>query len=191
MAAYSNWLGLMKRSLAVSIDKGSNKGGAATRRELQPARYRTSPITGERVELKGQALLLARNVGMHMLTDMVTTSHTNEPVPEHFVDALVTAAAALHDVRGHRANSRHGSIYVVKPKMHGAEEAALAATLMGRVEQARRWGFWVAWGLGTMGMGRQPGSMDWGGNEGHVLGSNALHPLHRCSGCPRTRSRSE
>jgi len=128
VAAYSNWLGLMNRSLSVPI--------RSTERTLNPTRYLDGP--SGKVELPGQALLLARNVGMHMHTDMVTTTHGGArqpvPVPEHFVDAMVTAAAALHDVRGGRVNSRAGSIYIVKPKMHGSEEAALAGTLMSRVE---------------------------------------------------------
>jgi len=78
---------------------------------------------------------------MHIPSNLVTTTHGStaskgfEDVPEHFIDAMVTAAAALHDVRVHGANSRHGSIYIVKPKMHGPEEARLANALMERVEQ--------------------------------------------------------
>jgi len=137
--AYANWLGLMDRSLSETVEK---KDGGSTRRTLHPPRFRRSPEAGGTIELPGQALLLARNVGMHMHHDMVTTTsggHSEPmPVPEHFVDAMVTAAAALHDVRALRANSRHGCIYIVKPKMHGRREAALAAQLMGRVEQVLR-----------------------------------------------------
>jgi len=130
VAAYSNWLGLMDRTISCELAK-PGKGGSSTRR-LAPPRAFTRPDGGA-LELPGQALLLARNVGMHMPTDMVTAG--GAPIPEHFVDALVTAACAIHDVRGHGANSRHGSIYIVKPKMHGPHEVRLAADLFAEVER--------------------------------------------------------
>jgi len=134
VAAYTNWLGLMDRSLAVEVSK---KGRVIERKLNAPRRFSLAVGSGT-LEMPGQALLLARNVGMHMYTDMVTTTygeqHEAVPVPEHFIDAMVTAAAALHDLRTHEANSRRGSIYIVKPKMHGPEEAALAETLMSRTE---------------------------------------------------------
>jgi len=137
VAAYANWLGLMNRSLSVTVAKK----GERLERTLNPNRRFVSPDGNTTIELPGQALLLARNVGMHIPSNLVTTTHGStaskgfEDVPEHFIDAMVTAAAALHDVRVHGANSRHGSIYIVKPKMHGPEEARLANALMERVEQ--------------------------------------------------------
>ena len=131
MLAYSNWLGLMDRSLSVPVEKR----GRSVERRLEGPRSWTKPNGKGSVNLSSQALLLARNVGMHMYTDMVLTAD-GTPVPEHFVDAMTTAAAALHDVRAHFLNSRHGSIYIVKPKMHGPEECAFAARLFDAVEQA-------------------------------------------------------
>jgi len=130
VGAYTNWLGLMERSLSASVRRGER----SFERALNGRRSFDAADGSGRLSLKGQALLLARNVGMHMYTDMVTTAD-GEPVPEQFVDALVTVAAALHDVRGHRANSpEHGSVYVVKPKLHGAEECELVCDLFSRVE---------------------------------------------------------
>ena len=149
VAAYSNWLGLMQRSLSAPV----LKDGVLTERRLAPPRTWTS-AGGEKggVSLPGQALLLCRNVGMHMTTDAVLAC--GRPVPEHFVDALVTAACALHDTQRTRdalisqrkgadgarpatraANSAAGSIYVVKPKLHGPEECAHNVQLFGLVEK--------------------------------------------------------
>ena len=138
VGAYANWLGLMKRTITAELP-GAADGAAGATRRLNPPRVWACPATGGEVTLPGQSLLLARNVGMHMETDMVVTSDA-QPVPEHFVDALVTVACALHDVRGAGAagaagaNSRAGSVYIVKPKMHGPEEVALACELFSRVE---------------------------------------------------------
>ena len=119
----------MKGSLQASIEKN---GRAQLRRLNADRRYRTPG--GDDLVLPGRSLMLVRNVGHHMLTDAVTLD--GSAVPETFIDAAVTALIALHDLRGDaaRRNSRAGSIYVVKPKMHGSEEAAFADELFGAVE---------------------------------------------------------
>jgi malate synthase len=127
---YRNWLGLMSGSLEARVEKS----GRALQRRLNPdRRYRTPG--GEDLVLPGRSLMLVRNVGHHMMSGAVTLD--GNPIPETFIDAAVTAAIALHDLRGAGAgrNSRTGSIYIVKPKMHGPEEVAFAAELMGAVEE--------------------------------------------------------
>ncbi len=126
---YRNWLGLMQGSLQAQIDKG----GRSLLRRLNPdRRYRTP--AGTELMLPGRSLMLVRNVGHHMLSDAVTWD--GAPIPETFIDAAVTSLIALHDVRsaGAERNSRTGSIYIVKPKMHGAEEAEFADELFAEVE---------------------------------------------------------
>ena len=126
---YRNWLGLMRGDLSASFSKG---GRTETRRLDEDRRY-TAGGGGDLV-LRGRSLLLVRNVGHHMLTDAVR--YNGEPVFETVVDALITVTAALHDLKGARRNSPAGSIYVVKPKMHGPDEVALAVRLFDLVEDA-------------------------------------------------------
>ncbi|HEY0649094.1 malate synthase G [Phenylobacterium sp.] len=126
---YRNWLGLMRGDLAATFQKG---GKTETRRLDEDRVYATS--SGKPLTLKGRSLLLVRNVGHHMTTDMVRFD--GEPVFETVVDALITVTAALHDIKGARRNSPAGSVYVVKPKMHGPDEVALAVRLFDLVEDA-------------------------------------------------------
>ena len=130
VAVYRNWLGLMRADLEATFEKG----GETMSRTLEPDRVYVDP-GGRKFALSGRSLMLVRNVGHLMKTDAVLDADGNE-VFEGILDAVVTTACAMTDRRrdGMQANSRTGSIYIVKPKMHGPHEAAFTDTLFGRVE---------------------------------------------------------
>jgi malate synthase len=130
VVAYRNWLGLMRGDLAESFDKG----GRTVDRRLAPDREYLDPA-GRPFTLKGRALMWVRNVG-HLMTNPAILLPDGQEVPEGLMDAMLTVTIALHDLRkgGGLRNSTQGSVYVVKPKMHGPEEVAFADAVMARVE---------------------------------------------------------
>jgi malate synthase len=129
---YRNWLGLMKGDLKESFQKG----GETVERKLYSDFTYTAP-DGSPFEVRCRSLMLIRNVG-HLMTNPAILDRDGNEVPEGIMDAMITGLIALYDIgpNGRRMNSREGSMYVVKPKMHGPEEVAFASEIFGRVEQA-------------------------------------------------------
>ena len=126
---YRNWLGLMKGDLTADIEKEGKK----FTRKLNPDRHYISK-NGEKLILHGRALLLNRNVG-HLMTNPSILLKDGSEIPEGIMDAFIATLCALHDFKN-KKNSRTGSVYIVKPKMHGPEEVAFTNSLFGKVEQA-------------------------------------------------------
>ena len=128
VACYKNWLGLMKGNLKVQFEKK----GKILERKLNPDRSYISK-DGIGLKLHGRSLLLIRNVG-HLMTNSSIILKDGSEVPEGIMDAFITTAAALHDLK-RKKNSRTGSVYIVKPKMHGPEETAFTDLIFTKVEQ--------------------------------------------------------
>ncbi|SDT97802.1 malate synthase G [Stappia sp. ES.058] len=137
VVAYRNWLGLLKGDLVASFQKG----GKTVERRMAGDRVYTAPAGGE-LRLHGRSLMLVRNVG-HLMTTPAILDRDGAEVPEGMLDGMMTALIAMQDIGtggpdggGRRMNSRAGSLYIVKPKMHGPEEVAFSETLFTRIEQA-------------------------------------------------------
>jgi len=135
---YGNWLGILKGTLTEDV----TKGGKTFQRGLNPDRLYTAANGQGEVRLHGRSLMFVRNVGHLMTNPAILYTGADgvvREIPEGIMDAVVTTTIALHDLQGHGVNgirnSRKGSVYIVKPKMHGPAEVAFASELFGRVEK--------------------------------------------------------
>ncbi len=128
---YRNWLGLMKGDLSIDLQKNGN---TITRKLNADRHYKD--LNGNDFSLHGRSLLFIRNVG-HLMTNDAILNSQGEEAPEGIMDGLITSLCALHDMRGAsvKGNSRTGSIYIVKPKMHGPEEVTFTCDLFSRIEE--------------------------------------------------------
>ncbi len=127
--AYKNWLGLMKGDLEDTFEKN----GKILTRKLNPDKVYTTK-NGE-YKLPGRSVMLIRNVG-HLMTNPAILMKNGEEIPEGIMDAMITSLIAIHDIKNSKMNSRTGSVYIVKPKMHGPEEVKFACDIFSRVEEA-------------------------------------------------------
>ena len=128
VSCYRNWLGLMKGDLKIQFEKN----GKNLERKLNPDRSYISK-DGKNLKLHGRSLLLIRNVG-HLMTNPSIILKDGSEIPEGIMDAFLTTAAAIHDLK-RKKNSRKGSIYIVKPKMHGPDETAFTDLIFSKVEE--------------------------------------------------------
>ncbi len=128
VVAYGNWLGLMRGDLAEEVSKG---GKTFTRRLKDDVSF--TAANGEHTSLKGRSLMLVRNVG-HLMSNPAVLDRDGNEIGEGLMDALVTVMIAMHDLKRESGNSVHGSVYVVKPKMHGPEEVAFSDAIFAKVE---------------------------------------------------------